>query len=84
MGGIVMTNEQKTKQIAKKRYNIYYSFDDDGDPYKDNSFNECYASAMDMAEWKDGQLKKILEAIHEDCPKSKAKHYLTLLKNNAL
>lgn len=79
-----MKNEQKAKRIAEKRYDLYYSFDNDGDAYEDDSFKDCYTSAMDMAEWKDRQLKKILKAIHEDCPESKAKHYLTLLKNNAL
>ena len=39
---------------------------------------------MEVARRKDEQLRKILTQIHEDCPRSKARHWLTLLNNDAL
>lgn len=40
--------------------------------------------ARKMAKWKDEQLRGILEAIHDNCPRSKARHYLVLLNKDAL
>lgn len=44
-----MTNEQKAKEIAENQFSWYSDFDDV------NSFEECYESAMQMAQWKDEQ-----------------------------
>lgn len=46
------TNEEKAKEIAENQFSWYSDFDDV------NSFEECYESAMAMAQWKDEQFAK--------------------------
>lgn len=43
-------NEQKAKELAEKNERFY------GGEYE--SFNECYQTALEMAEWKDKKLKE--------------------------
>ena len=75
-----MTNKEKAAEIAHDL--ITHQVQDD---WWYPRAQEHYEEALEkMGDWKDEQLKQILQAIHDDCPKSKAKHYLTLLKNNAL
>ena len=50
-----MTNEEKAKEIARNNQQFYYG---DGECYDiKSSDEECYDSAMEMAEWKDNQIK---------------------------
>ena len=52
-----MTQEEKAKEIARKNRINYYEGDIGwGDRIK-SSEEECYDSAMEMAEWKDNQIK---------------------------
>lgn len=49
-----MTNEEKATEIAIQRKKHYF----DADALIINSEVECYASAIDMAKWKDEQHKQ--------------------------
>lgn len=59
-----MTNEEKAKEIAKKNEMVFYVVG--------NSYNECYKSAMQMAEWKDGKIAFALSFLK---PKLSANEY---------
>ena len=58
-----MTNEEKSKEIAQNNRINYYEGDIGwGDRIK-SSEEECYVSAMEMAEWKDEQFAKEKQAL---------------------
>ena len=58
-----MTNEEKSKEIAQNNRINYYEGDIGwGDRIK-SSEEECYDSAMEMAEWKDEQFAKEKQAL---------------------
>ena len=61
-----MTNEEKSKEIAQNNQQFYY--EDAGYDMK-SSDNECYSSAMEMAEWKDKQFiqekEKLIDNVCE-------------------
>lgn len=60
-----MTNEEKSEEIAHNNRINYYEGDIGwGDRIK-SSEEECYDSAMEMAEWKDKQYKKREEGLQE-------------------
>ena len=54
-----MTNEEKAEELAKG-FGIDYYAKGSKHPI-DHSFDECYKSAREMAEWKDNQFKEYLE-----------------------
>lgn len=52
-------NEQKAKELAEKNscyYNVYQKCG--GETVDEFSYDECYQTALEMAEWKDKQLKE--------------------------
>ena len=58
-----MTNEEKSKEIAQNNRINYYEGDIGwGDRIK-SSEEECYDSAMEMAEWKDEQFVQEKEKL---------------------
>ena len=57
-----MTNEEKAKEIAHNNRINYYEGDIWGDRIK-SSEEECYDSAMEMAEWKDKQFVQEKEKL---------------------
>ena len=58
-----MTNEEKSKEIAQNNRINYYEGDIGcGDRIK-SSEEECYDSAMEIAEWKDEQIKGLFSEI---------------------
>lgn len=58
-----MTNEEKAYEIAQNNQQFYY--EDAGYDMK-SSDNECYSSAMDMAQWKDEQFAKEKQALIDE------------------
>ena len=58
-----MTNEEKSKKIAEQNLMTYVALENDGGTYEVNSEDECYQSAMEMAEWKDDKFFAILACI---------------------
>lgn len=52
-----MNNEEKAKEIAIKN-KIYY--DEPTGNIDCSSFAECQKTALEMAQWKDGQFKQLL------------------------
>ena len=52
-----MTNEEKARIIAEENKCCY----PEDMAYEDFSDEECYTSALEMAEWKDQQFKEYLE-----------------------
>ena len=53
-----MTTEEKAKQIAEFNSMEYVLLENDGGTYNVTSNDECYRSAMYMAEWKEEQMTK--------------------------
>lgn len=60
-----MTNEEKSKEIAENNKRTYYVFSRflGGDTEEDDSQDECYQSAMEMAKWKDEQFQKFIDSL---------------------
>lgn len=58
-----MTNEEKAKEIAELHEIIYSVHDKYNDVYDETSFEECYGSALQMAEWKDEYYKALLDLL---------------------
>lgn len=58
-----MTNKEKAKQIAEVNKMTYLEMENDGSVYDVDSFSECEDSALDMAKWKDEQIKSLLPQI---------------------
>ena len=56
-----MTNEEKSKEIARNNQQFYYENDECYDIK--SSDEECYDSAMEMAEWKDKQFVQEKEKL---------------------
>lgn len=54
-----MTNEEKAKEIATENQEEYAECGS----YSLKSYDECYDSALEMAEWKDQQYAKILTKL---------------------
>lgn len=52
-----MNNKQKAKELAELHQEYY----DEGGAHCSSSSEECYDSALGMAEWKDAQFIKFLE-----------------------
>lgn len=71
-----LTNETKAQKIAKDNREHYYNADADSII---SSEEECYDSAMEMAEWKDEQHKQELIRIYNF-----VSPYLTPEANNDL
>ena len=64
-----MTNEEKAKEIAKLHELTYYVYHKGCDIYEESSVEECYGSALQMAEWKDKQLyNELLELSFSSNP----------------
>ena len=55
-----MTNEEKAEEIARSNQKFFY---EDGGYDIKSSDEECYDSAMEMAEWKDEQFAKEKQAL---------------------
>ena len=57
-----MTDEEKAKKIAAKYARVYKCYDDandkDGVCYFAKSGNECESSALEMAKWKEREVKR--------------------------
>ena len=60
-----MTNEEKSKKISWIHHKEYWYEGCDGGEYYNDSVGECEASAMEMAEWKDGQFDKVCDWLRE-------------------
>ena len=56
-----MTNKEKAEEIAQNNQQFYYE-DGECDEMK-SSEEECYDSAMEMAEWKDKQFVQEKEKL---------------------
>lgn len=54
-----MNNQEKASKIAKQ-HKLNYTVRYNGITHTDSSEAECYNSAMDMAQWKDEQVKHLL------------------------
>lgn len=68
-----MKNEEKASKIAKQ-HKLNYTVRYNGVTYTDSSEAECYNSAMDMAQWKDEQVKQIQEREIKACNDYIEKH----------
>lgn len=55
-----MTNEEKAEEIARSNQKFFY---EDGGYDIKSSDEECYDSAMEMAEWKDKQFVQEKEKL---------------------
>ena len=76
-----MTNEEKSKEIARNNRINYYEGDIGwGDRIK-SSEEECYDSAMEMAEWKDKQFvqekEKLIDNVCEWLKNNIHDYYMT-------
>lgn len=59
-----MTNEEKAKELAEKNscyYNVYQKCG--GETVDEFSYDECYQTVLEMAEWKDDYYKKLLDLL---------------------
>lgn len=57
-----ISDEEKAKEIAEENNRCYGKNSDNG--HKEYfSINECYISAMDMAEWKNKQFEDYLNSV---------------------
>lgn len=63
-----MTNEEKAIIIANLNEQLH-------DGRDDWSYDECFRSALEMAEWKDAQLKEYLEKKKNLIPTSEMELY---------
>ena len=53
------TNEEKAKELAENNGRYYYVYQKcGGDTVEEFSYDECYQTALEMAEWKDKKLKE--------------------------
>lgn len=58
-----MTNEEKAREIAKIHKTEFYVDDISPDEDKISSYEECFYTALHMAEWKDEQIISLLPQI---------------------
>ena len=75
-----MTNEEKAREIARNNQQFYYESNGWGDEIK-SSKNECYNSAIKMAEWKDEQFvqekEKLIDNVCEWLKNNIHDYYMT-------
>ena len=73
-----MTNEEKAKEIARSNQKFFY---EDGGYDIKSSDEECYDSAMEMAEWKDKQFvqekEKLIDNVCEWLKNNIHDYYMT-------
>lgn len=81
-----MTNKEKATQIAKENKMTYLEMENDGGVYDVDSFDECEQSALQMAEWKDSQMKSIQYTWHKisDGEPKKKGWYIVYLENDTV
>lgn len=60
-----MTNEEKARDIALENVVEYHTIDDNGTEHLTHCYNECKKSALEMAAWKDEELKKRIGATQK-------------------
>lgn len=56
-----MSNEDKSKELAEDWKRTYFVYEKCGGSGEDDSYEECYETAKEMAAWKDAQLDKAFE-----------------------
>lgn len=57
-----VSDEEKAQEIAKEN-NRCYGKNSNNEPKEYFSINECYTSALDMAEWKNEQFEDYLNSV---------------------
>ena len=55
-----MTNEEKARELAEDWKRTYWVYEKCGGTGEDDSFEECYEAAKEMAEYKDKQIPEIM------------------------
>lgn len=60
---VIMNNEEKAREIAKKNSEDYSAEDIYGHFYEQTSEPECYFSAKEIAQWKDQEFLKLIDSI---------------------